>query len=60
MSETVKAVQVKTEATVDIVIRNGGGRKLFDMNVPGVTVTITAPLNAEIIIEPDPNRRQQE
>jgi hypothetical protein len=53
MSDTVKAVRLKTEAMAHLVIRNCTGHKLFDMNIPGVTVTITTPLNATIEIEPD-------
>ena len=59
MAETVKVVQLKTKASAQIVVRNAKGRKLFDMDIHGVTVTITTPLNAEIKIEPDRDRGQE-
>ena len=54
----MKVVQLKTKASAHVVIRNGAGRKLFDMDIPGVTVTITVPLDAEIKVEPDLARPQ--
>ncbi len=52
-SNTFRVVQIQTKASADIVVRNAKGRKLFDMDLLGVTVTITTPQNAEIKIEPD-------
>ena len=49
-----KVVRVKTEAAAHVVIRDGAGHKLFDMSVPrGVSVTLTASVDAEIEVEPD-------
>ncbi len=53
--KTAKVVQLKTEAAAHIVIRNGAGKKLFDMDLPGVSITIAVPAEAEIKITP--NRR---
>ena len=59
MSEVVKAVQVKTEAAAHIVIRNGAGKKLFDIDLSGVSITVTVPSDAEIRVEPTLNRSQE-
>jgi hypothetical protein len=55
-SNTVRVVQIQTAASAgvtQIVVRNGAGKKLFDMDIPGVTIVIAVPLDAEIKIEPD-------
>lgn len=53
-----KVVQLKTNATTTLVVRNKVGRKLFDMRVPdGVTIAITTPPDAVIKVEPDERRR---
>ena len=49
--KTFKVLRVKTEAAAHIVVRNAKGRKSFDLYVSGVSITIAAPLNAEIKIE---------
>jgi uncharacterized linocin/CFP29 family protein len=47
-----RVVQIQTKASADIVVRNAMGRKLFDMNIPGVSVTVAVPLDAEIEVLP--------
>ena len=52
----VQVVQIQTAASAgvtQIVVRNGAGKKLFDMDIPGGTIVIAVPLDAEIKIEPD-------
>jgi hypothetical protein len=46
--KTVKVAQVKTFATAHVVIRTAQGRKVFDMDMPGCSITITTPPDAEI------------
>jgi hypothetical protein len=46
--KTAKVLQVKTEAVAHIVIRNGAGKKLFDLDLSGVSITVTVPPDAEI------------
>ena len=57
-SITFRVVQIQTKASADILVRNAKGRKLFEMNISGVTVTITTPMNAGITIEPDDGSRK--
>jgi hypothetical protein len=52
VANTFRVVQIQTKASANIVVRNAKGRKLFDMDIHGVTITITTPLNAEIKIAP--------
>jgi len=53
-----KGLRVKTEAGAHIVIRDGTGRKLFDMSLlRGVSITLTASIDAEIKVEPQPAPR---
>ena len=56
-SNIFRVVQIQTKASADIVVRNGKGRKLFEMNLPGVSVAVTVPTDAEIKIEPDEGSR---
>lgn len=53
--KTAKVLQVKTEATAHVVIRDGNGRKLFEIDVPGVTVVLSVSSDAVIHIEPAPD-----
>jgi hypothetical protein len=53
VTETVKAMQLKTKAMAHVLIRNGAGHKLFEMDVHGVCIAVTTALDAEIKIEPD-------
>ena len=63
--KTAKVLRVKTEAAAHIVIRNGAGKKLFDIDLSGVSITVTVPPDGEIRVEPnlhrirEANRRQQ-
>ena len=57
-----KVMQLKTELDAHIVIRTAKGRKIFDMWISGVSITVAAPVVAEIKVEPNlhkTNRRQQ-
>jgi hypothetical protein len=49
--KTAKVLRVKTEVAAHIVVRNGAGKKLFDMDVSGVSITIAVPSNAELKVE---------
>jgi hypothetical protein len=51
-SNTFKVVQIQTKAAAQIVIRNGAGKKLFDMDVHGVTISLAVSADAEIKVEP--------
>jgi len=50
--KTPKVLRLKTIAVAHIVIRNGAGKKLFEMDLPGVCITVTVPLTAAIEVEP--------
>jgi hypothetical protein len=50
-----KVVQLKTEATAHVVIRNRAGKKLFEIYVAGISITVAVPAEAEIKVTP--NRR---
>jgi hypothetical protein len=53
MSE-FRVVQLKTSATAHVVIRNGVGKKLFDLDLSGASITVTVPADGEIRVEPNP------
>jgi hypothetical protein len=53
----MRVVQVQTKAIAHIVVRDGAGRKLFEVDLPGVTVVLSVPSNAVIDIEPAPVTR---
>ena len=50
--KTSKVLRLKTKAVAHIVIRNGAGKKLFEMDLPGVCITVTVPLTVAIEVEP--------
>ena len=52
--KTSRVLWLKTKAAAHIVIRNGAGKKLFEMDLPGVCITVTVPLTAAIEVEPKP------
>ena len=52
VTETVKAVQLKTRSMTHVLIRNLAGHKLFEMDVHGVCIAVVTVLDAEIKIEP--------
>ena len=57
--KTAKGLRIKTEATAQVVIRDGAGRKLFDMSLPrGVSITLTASIDAEIKVEPNVHQKR--
>jgi hypothetical protein len=51
-SNTFRVVQIQTAASAVIVVRNANGRKLFDMEIHGVTISVAVPLDAEIQVDP--------
>jgi len=53
MSE-FRVVQLKTSAMAHVVIRSGAGKKLLDIDLSGVSITVTAPADGEISVEPNP------
>ncbi len=54
--KTAKVLRVKTKAAAHIVLRSGAGKKLFDLDLPGVSITVTVPSDGEIQVEPDSAR----
>ncbi len=54
--KTVRVVQVKTDAAAHVVIRSRAGKKLFDIYLPGVSITIAIPADAEIKVDPKGSR----
>jgi hypothetical protein len=56
--KTARVLRVKTEAAAHIVIRNGSGRKLFDVELAGVTVVLSVASDGVINIEPAPIARE--
>jgi len=52
--ERVRAIQLKTSSTAHVLIRNDAGQKLFEVDIQGVCIAVTTPLDAEIIVDPDP------
>jgi hypothetical protein len=53
-----KVLRVKTEAATHIVIRDGAGKKLCDIDVFGMSITVTVPPKAKIEVEPRPTKSQ--
>lgn len=47
-----KVLLVQTEAATHVVIRNGAGKKLFDIYLSGVSISVATPLDADITIFP--------
>jgi len=50
--KTAKVLQVRTDAITHVVIRNGKGKKLFEINLLGVSITVAVSADAELRIEP--------
>ena len=48
-----KLLRIKTEAATHLVMRDWAGKKLLDIDLPGVSVTVAVPSDAKIEIEPD-------
>jgi hypothetical protein len=57
--KTANVLRVRTESAAHIVIRNGAGKKLFDIELAGVSITVTVPSDAEIRVEPNLHRSQE-
>lgn len=57
--KTVKVLQVKTETAAHMVIRNGAGKNLFEIELSGVSITVTVPPDGEIKVEPNLHRSQE-
>jgi hypothetical protein len=55
--KTAKVLRVKTEMATHVVIRNAAGKKLFEVDLPGVTVVLSVAPDAVIDIEPAPVTR---
>jgi hypothetical protein len=55
----MKVVQVQTKAAAHVVVRDGSGRKLFEVDLPGVTVVLSVTPDAVINIEPTPVTRTE-
>jgi len=53
----MRVVQLKTKAAAHVVVRDGSGRKLFEVDLPGVTVVLSVSSDAVINIEPTPVTR---
>jgi hypothetical protein len=49
--KTAKVLRVKTEASAHVVIRNGKGKKLFEINLPGVSITVAVSADANIQVD---------
>jgi hypothetical protein len=57
--KTAKVLWVKTEAAAHVVIRDGTGRKLFEIDLLGVTVVLSVSSDAVINIDPAPVTRTE-
>jgi hypothetical protein len=57
-SNTVRVVHIQMTSAAHVTIRNIHGRKLFEMNLTGVTVALTVPADAAVKVEPDEGSRQ--
>jgi hypothetical protein len=49
--KSAKVLRVKTNAVAQIVIRNGAGKKLLDIDLSGVSITVSVAAEAEIKVE---------
>ena len=52
-----KVLRVKTKAAAHVVIRNEAGNKLLDIYLPGVSVTLAVPPDAEVRVDARPRTR---
>ena len=50
--KTSKVWRLKTKSAAHIVIRNGSGNKLFEIDSPCVCITVTVRSSATIEVEP--------
>ena len=51
-SNAFKVVQLQTKAATQVVIRDRAGRKLFDLELPGISIAVAVSKDEEIAIEP--------
>jgi hypothetical protein len=52
-------INPEARTTIRDVICNGAGKKLFDIDLAGISITITVPLDEEIEVEPRTNGPQR-
>lgn len=50
----MNAVQLKTQSTTNVVIRDASGKKIFDLDLAGCSIEVAVPPGAEIQITPPP------
>jgi hypothetical protein len=55
----MRVVQLKTKAAAHVVVRDGSGRNLFEVDLTGVTVVLCVSSDAAINIEPAPVTRTE-
>ena len=56
--KTSKVQRVKTKEAAHMVLRNGVGKKLFEIYFRGVSVTLEVPLDSEIRVDAQPSSSQ--
>jgi len=49
--KSAKVLRLKTEAAAHIVVRNGAGKKLFDIDLSGVSITVAVSADANIQVD---------
>ena len=54
-----RVIQIQTKTSTQIVVRNAKGRKLFDMEIQGLTIVLSVPVDAEIQVEPSPRGKNE-
>lgn len=48
VNKLLRAMRIKTEAATCVVIRTITGKKIFEMDLAGVVITITVPTIAKV------------
>ena len=56
-SPTSKVLCIKTTTATHVTIHDGAGKKLFDMDVCGISIVVAVPSDAEIRVDPQPASR---
>jgi hypothetical protein len=46
--EQIQSRATQTKTSAHVVIRNEAGKKLFDLYVTGISITVAVPMDAEI------------
>jgi hypothetical protein len=54
-SLTSKVLRIKTTTATHATIRDGAGKKLFDMDLCGISIVVAVPSDAEIHVDPPPD-----